>query len=139
LDVAPTLNLLGVLYIQTKEWAKAEQALERAAGIFNHSPETMTMDRFKILFAMGALWSRQREWARAEKEFVAAIAIADREEHIDPATLRSLFASYAWVLRKDHRPVEARAVEARAATLGSGLNAVVDMRELAAGSKPSKK
>jgi uncharacterized protein HemY len=106
-DAASALTLLGTLYIQTQRWAEAQEVLDRAAGILNQSPETVTMDRIKLQFVLGVLRGRQRKWAEAEQDFAAAIAIADREQRVDPATLRSLFASYAWVLRKDHRPVEA--------------------------------
>src|SRR5262249_23703510 len=54
-DTAAVLTVLGTLYIQTQRWAQAQQALERAAAILNHSPETATMDRIKVLFVLGVL------------------------------------------------------------------------------------
>jgi tetratricopeptide (TPR) repeat protein len=138
-DAAAALTLLGTLYLQTQKWAEAQQVLDRAAEILNHSPETVTTDLIKLLFVQGVLRSERREWIQAERDFAAAIAIADREQHVDPATLRPIFASYVWVLRKNHRRVEARAFETRAAALGSGRAAVVDLSELGTKSKPSKK
>jgi len=138
-DAAAVLTELGTLYIQRQEWAKAQLVLDRASGILDRSPETVPMDRIKLLSVQGALHRHRREWAEAELAFAAAIAIADREQHVDPTTLRPLFASYIWVLRKDHRPAEARALETRTAALGSGRALVVDLSELGGNSKPSKK
>ena len=57
---------------------------------------------------------------------------ADRDTRLDPALLKSVLASYAHVLRKNHRGREARAIEARAATLKTPelTNGVVDLSEL---------
>lgn len=137
-ETAGALTLLGLLYVQTSDWAKAQEALERAAGIVNRSKETATMDRIKLQFVLGVMSKRRREWVKAEREFAEAIAIADRQGHVDSTILRSLLITYASVLRKQHRTVEARAIETRAAALGSGLAAIVDLSELSAKSTSKK-
>ena len=60
---------------------------------------------------------------------------------MDPALLKSLLASYAYVLRKNHRRREARSIEARAAALQTRelTNGVVDISELLAKPRTDKK
>jgi eukaryotic-like serine/threonine-protein kinase len=132
-DAASTLNLLGVLYIQTRRFPEARKALDRALAIFDSTKETSPMDRIKVLYVSGTLHVRRGELSEAERDFSVAIAIADRESTIDPIHLRPILVSYAQVLRKNHRPAEARAVEARAAELRAGHAAVVSLSELRAG------
>jgi hypothetical protein len=133
---AADLTLLGTLYIQTARWSEAQQVLDRASSILSRTVETVSMDWIKLLFARGLLRAHCREWAEAEQDFAGAIAIADREQHVDAAVLRPLFTAYAGVLGKLHRRVEARAFHARASELGNVHAGVVDLSEL--GARPSK-
>jgi hypothetical protein len=58
--------------------------------------------------------------------------MADREQWVDPFTLRALLKSYADVLRTNHHRQEARSIEARAAAIhvDSTAAAIVDITEL---------
>jgi len=131
-DAGALLNGLGDVFIRERRMDAARQALNEALAIFEHAPDADPWDRIKVLYARGALCARQREWREAERDLANALSIADRESRADPMLLRSLLIDYATVLRKNHRPQDARLVERRISALGEAIEDrdVVDVSSL---------
>ena len=69
-------------------------------------------------------------WKEAEQDLANAVTIAGQDPRMEPASLRRLLIDYAAVLRKTHRPRDARAVETRIAALARVSAWVVDVSEL---------
>jgi tetratricopeptide (TPR) repeat protein len=131
-DAASTLTSLGSLYINQGRLDEAARMLDRALEIFNTAPDTVPLDRIKLLYLRAALHAMQGEWQKAQEELRDAISIADQEKGLDPAYYSCLLANYAQVLRKNHRRREARPIEARAAALRGhrATEGLVDVTEL---------
>jgi len=140
-DAAAILNNLASLYIHEQRLVEARQALDRAFAVFNRAKDAVPIDRIKVLDVRGVLQARQGDWQGAEHDLHDALSMADREPWMDPVALRSLLVNYALVLRRNHRPREARSIEARAAAIriDRTASAIVDITELLPKAKPAKK
>jgi tetratricopeptide (TPR) repeat protein len=131
-DAGAVFNALGTLYMDERRFQDARQALDRALAIFTGAKDVVPIDRIKLLNVRGVLHARQNEWAEAREDLQEALSIADHEPSVSPADLRTILINYAKALHKNHRPQEARPIEARIAALQSDRwrNAVVDVTEL---------
>ena len=140
-DVAAVLGGLAVLYITDGGYRKAGRTLDRALTIVISAKDAVPMDRIKLFTSRAELHAWQGEWREAEADFESAISTADRDTRLDPAVLKSVLASYAHVLRKNHRGREARTIEARAAALKTPelTIGVVDVSELLAKPRTDKR
>ena len=139
-DVGSVLTALAALYLVEERFDEARQTLDRALANLTRAQDAAPMDHFKLLYVRGVLHERQKEWAKAAQDLYDALTVADRER-VDPVMLRPLLIHYAEALRKDHRPQEARAIEARAVALRNEgtADAVVDVTELLPKAKPMRK
>ena len=140
-EAAAILNSLGSLYIADRRLDEAQRSLDRALNILSRAKDAVPMDRIKVLNVRGALHARQGKWRESEQDLSDALSMADREPRVDPVGLRSLLTSYAYILRKNHHPQEARSIAARAAGLqiNPAMSAVIDVTDLRAKPKPAKK
>lgn len=140
-DAGAVLNALGSLYIEEQRLDEARRMLDRAFTIFTNDEGAVPMDRIKLLNVRGVLHTRLGEWRQAEQDLSEAVSMADRESRVDPVALASLLADYAYVLRRNHRGREARAIEVRAAALRDKgtADSVVDVTELLPKPKTAKK
>jgi hypothetical protein len=113
--------------------------LDRALAIFAVTGDGVLKDRATFLNSQAAVYTHRGEWRKAEEVLRSAVTAADSEMRLDPVALETLLVNSAYVLRKNHRR-EARAAEARAATLypGRTIDAVVDASELLPKSKAAK-
>jgi tetratricopeptide (TPR) repeat protein len=141
MDVAVLLRALAVIYIADGQYREAGRTLDRAIAIATSAKDAVATDWIKLFSTRAELHVRQGEWGEAEADMGAAMSAANGDTRLDPATLKTLLASYAYVLRKNHRRREARSFEARAAAVHArGLtNGVVDISELLAKSTTNKK
>jgi tetratricopeptide (TPR) repeat protein len=139
-DIAQLLNMLANLYIVDKRFDEAGHILDRALAIFAVTGDGVLKDPTS-LNSQAAVHIHRGEWRKAEEVLRSAITAADSEMRLDPLTLETLLVNYAYVLRKNHRQREARAAEARAATLYSDrtIDPVVDASELLPKTKAAKK
>jgi tetratricopeptide (TPR) repeat protein len=139
-EVASILGALASVYIEDHQFDEARRALDRAMTIINAAKDTVAMDRILLLATRGVLHARQRQWLDAEPDMREALSIADREK-VPDSMLAKLLPDYAMVLRKIHRRKEARSIEARAAAFCNrpGADALVDVTDLSAESRPRKK
>jgi tetratricopeptide (TPR) repeat protein len=140
-DVAAVLDGLAILYIADGRYRDAGRTLDRALTIVISAKDAVPMDRIKLFTSRAELHAWQGEWREAEADFESAISTADRDTRLDPAVLKSVLASYAHVLRKNHRGREARTIEARAAALKTPelTIGVVDVSELLAKPRTDKR
>ena len=140
-DMAALLNMLTNLYIVDRRPDEACRVMERALAISAIVKDKVPNDQIKTFNSEAAIYIQRGEWRKAEEVLRSAISMADREMRLDPPALETLLVNYAYVLRKSHRGREARAVEARAATVHSKrtTDPVVDASELSAKSKNAKK
>jgi tetratricopeptide (TPR) repeat protein len=131
-DAASVLGFLGSLYIEERRFEEARRALNAALSTFTTDQDAVPMDRIKLLTVRSVLHARQGEWRDAEEDLRVAISMADRETRADPAFFVSLWANYAYVLRKNRKRREARSIEVRVRALGArGVpDSVVDVTEL---------
>jgi tetratricopeptide (TPR) repeat protein len=134
-------NGLGGIYIKEQRMIQAREALDEALAIFERAPDAVSWDRIKVLRMRGTLRARQHQWKEAEEDMANALSVTDRESRIEPTVLRSLLIDYAVVLRKNHRPREARSIQTRIAALQSpGLtDGVVDVSEMFVKPRASKR
>ena len=140
-DVAVILRGLATLYIADGQYREAGRTLDRAIAIATSAKDAVATDWIQLFSTRAELHVRQGEWGEAEADMGAAISAADGDTRLDPALLKTLLVSYAYVLRKNHRRREARSIEARAAALQTRelTNGVVDISELLAKSRTDKK
>jgi tetratricopeptide (TPR) repeat protein len=140
-DLAAVLDGLAILYVADGRYREAGRTLDRALAIVASAKDAVPMYRIKLFSARAELHVRQGEWREAEVDLASAISTIDRDTRLDPAELKSLLASYAHILRKNHRGREARAIEARVAALKTHrlTDGVVDASELFAKPKVSKR
>jgi tetratricopeptide (TPR) repeat protein len=130
-DAGAILNCLGSLYIDENRLDDARRVLDHALIIFRDAVDATTMDRIKLMHVRGVLHARQDNWREAVQDFSDALTMIDRESGPDPLVVRSVLQGYAIALRKNHRPREARVVEARVALLGrDNTHDVVDLTDL---------
>jgi tetratricopeptide (TPR) repeat protein len=136
-DVGDILTALGSLYIAEGRLGEAQQNLERALTIFNAARDTVPMDLINLLNLRGVLYGRQKDWGQSEADLRSAVSLADREPGIDRFLLRSILSNFVYVLKKNHQGQEARAIEARAESLGASRmdGLVVDITELRSGGR----
>lgn len=138
-DAASALIALGGLYIKDGRFHAAAQILDRARSIFNAAPDTLPMDRIKVLNLRAVLHARQGDWQEAEEELQNATSIADQQTGLDPGFHSYLLTNYAKALRKNRHRHEARLVEARAAALDHRAPGLVDVTELSVLAQAGKK
>lgn len=140
-DIAQLLNMLANLYIVDKRFDEAGHILDRVLAIVAVTGDGVLKDRATFLNSQAAVHIHRGEWRKAEEVLRSAITAADSEMRLDPLALETLLVNYAYVLRKNHRRREARAAEARAATLYSDrtIDPVVDASELLPKTKAAKK
>jgi len=140
-DVAAVLGGLAALYIAAGRYRDSGQALDRALAIVASAKDAVATDWIKLFSTRAELHFRQREWGAAETDLAAAISAAARDRQLSRTFLESVLADYAYVLRKNHRRREARAIETRAAALQSSdlTKEVVDVSELLAKAGTAKK
>jgi hypothetical protein len=129
------------LYIKDHRLKEAAPVLDRALSVLNTAPDTVPMDRLRVLNLRGVLDAREGKWPKAEEEFQGAISLANGEKRMDPDFHCQLLANYAHALRRNHHRREARSVEARAAAERGSLVAhgLVDVSEFSAISNTSNK
>ncbi len=138
-DYGSTLNALAAVYVAEAHFDEARRTLDRALDVFSSAPNAVAMDRFKVLATRAVVYARLKDWRGAEQDLRDATAIADGQPGMDPMLVAQVLRNYAYVLRKNHRRDEARAIEARATGLPGPSGAVVDASELLAHAKASGK
>jgi tetratricopeptide (TPR) repeat protein len=139
--VAPVMDGLAAVYVANRRYREAGRTLDRAIAILTSAKDAVATDWIKLFSSQARLHVRQGKWREAEADLAAAISAADRDARLDPALLKSLLGSYAYVLRKNHHGREARPIEARAAAIQGRepANAVVDISEPVARPRTGKK
>jgi hypothetical protein len=139
-DAAAMFHCLTALYLVEHRLDDARQALDRAGFIHDRAKDSWPIDRIKYLYLRSVLHARFGEWQQCEQNLHEALSMADREPYVDPALFRVMLGSYAYVLRRNHHPREARSIEARRAAVpkDSTADAVVDATELLLEKKGAK-
>jgi len=139
-NAASALACLASLYIRDGRLEEARRALDGAILIFSRANDAGSIDRINVLHLRSALRWRRNERREAEQDLRDAVAMADHESLLEPASHAALLAEYAQVLRKNKRGREARAIQARAAALWPRQsNAIVDLTALLREQTPPKK
>jgi hypothetical protein len=107
-------------------------ALDQALSIFTMSPESVPLDRIKLLHVRAAVYARRGNWQRAGEAMEKAISLADHDASLDSEIRKSLLDDYAKLLRNNRQGRQARSIEARAAAVrtSSVSNSLVDVTEL---------
>lgn len=138
---ASLLNGPGLVCMAQGRHQDAEGALQRVFEMFSSSSETLPRDLMTLFASRGFLRAREERCGEAEEDLSAAIATAEREAVSDPALVKPLLVSHAYVLRKMHRNKQARSVENRAKSIGTPALAgnIVDITQLAAALRRGKK
>ena len=128
---------LASLYIALGRLPDADKTINLAQSIANASKNIAPRDRINILVARATINAQRKIWPTAAEDLRSALLIADNNVGLNPSDLKIVLANFGYVLRKNHQGKEARAVEARAASMHPNplTNAIVDVSELVNKSK----
>ena len=102
------------------------------------APNSVAMDRIRLLQVRAALDQRKGNWRQAESDLAEAISLASAGPQSGVELVVSMMADYPQLLRKHHQRQEARVVARRAAELRNrpATNSTVDVTELQRKAKP---
>jgi hypothetical protein len=118
-EVASLLDGLASLYISEERLDEAARVLDGALAALTTAPDTLPMDRIRLLQVRAALDQRKGNWCQAERNLEQALALAGAELRPDADLQVSMMTDYARLLRNHHQRREAHLVEQQVAALRS--------------------
>jgi len=137
-DVAATLQYLGSLALEQKDYERARACYEQALATFERVYGAAHPQSAAALFGLAVLYQRQRDFEHAES-FYRRLLDVDARIEMDATDRLDHLTEYALLLRETHRKGEAKVVEQSAASLKrhqlGGLGLTVDVRELRDGER----
>ena len=80
---------LGSVYIKDGRLNEAAQMLDRAHSVFNAAPDTVAVDRIKLLNLRAVLHARKGDWQKAEEELHNATSLAEQQKRTHKTMIMS--------------------------------------------------
>ncbi len=117
LDVSETLNNLGTVLYQRKDYTRAETALERALAITEKHLGSDHPDVAVTLSNLGILHIDRQEYDAAEKAFRRALEIREARLPADHPAIATSLLNLARVLMNENRSEEAQSMLQRAVAI----------------------
>ncbi len=117
MSAVPELTNLALLYLNQRRLADAAPLLEHAWHITDRTEDASDEQRITAMTNLGVLYGKQRRWPAAAGLLQKAMTIAAAGTPVGTTARRRLYETYAEVLWRSGQKGEARALQARAASL----------------------